>query len=275
MERGWAGLGTDWDEHLLVALEAAKEGANVLAHFAGKIETGDVDRKRAFDYVTQADVQSERAIISVIQSNFPDHSIFAEESEKEEGAYRWIIDPLDGTTNFVHGYPVYAISIALEHKGEIVVGVVLDPTRSEYYYAVRGGGAYCNGRRISVSRIADPSLGLLTTGFPFRAKEHIDLYLRCFKKLFLTFSDVRRAGAVALDFAQLASGHCEGFWEIGLSPWDIAAGSLLIREAGGRITDFGGGDRYIWTGNVVASNGIFHETILETVRGIFAGTIDA
>ncbi|MDZ7374510.1 MAG: inositol monophosphatase [candidate division KSB1 bacterium] len=270
----WQAPGSEWDEYLRVALEAAEEGARVLRDFAGKIGTGQIDRKRAFDYVTQADVQSENAIIARISRSFPDHSIFAEESEKGEGTFRWLIDPLDGTTNFVHGYPVYAVSVALEYRGKVVVGVVLDVPRGDCYYAVRGAGAYCNGRRLTVSALEEPGLGILTTGFPFRAKEHIDHYLASFRKLFLIFSDVRRAGAVALDLAHLASGHCEGFWEIGLSPWDIAAGSLLVEEAGGKVTDFGGGDQYIWTGNIVASNGLLHPIILDAVRSVFAGIID-
>lgn len=274
MNRGSTKLGTDWDEHLDAALEAAEAGAAVLREYAGKIATEGIDRKRTFDYVTEADLQSEKTIIERILSRFPDHSIFAEETEKSEGEFRWIIDPLDGTTNFVHGYPVYAISIALEHRGQIVVGVVLDPTRNDRFYAVRGAGAYRNGERIRVSRLAETGLGLLTTGFPFRSKEHIDLYLQSFRRLFQTFSDVRRAGAVALDFAYLACGRCEGFWEIGLAPWDIAAGSLLIEEAGGVITDFSGGRNHIWTGNVVASNGLVHDVILRVVQEVFSGTID-
>ncbi len=274
MKREWARLGTDWDEHLHVALEAADAGAEALRRYAGKIQAEGIDKKRTFDYVTEADLSSERAIISMIQERFPDHSIYAEESEKSEGTYRWIIDPLDGTTNFIHGYPVYAISVALEYRGQIVVGVVLDPTRNEYFYAVRGRGAYRNGERIRVSQLGEPSLGLLTTGFPFRSKDFTDLYLRSFKKLFVTFSGIRRAGAVAIDLAYLACGRCEGFWEIGLAPWDIAAGSLLIEEAGGRITDFSGGADHIWTGNVVASNGLVHDVILDVVREVFGGVID-
>ncbi len=263
-----------WRDFLETALGAADAGCNVLRSHLGKIATADVDRKRTFDYVTQADRESEQTIINYILDRHPNHLIYAEESTKAEGNFRWIIDPLDGTTNFIHAFPVFAVSIALEVDGRIVVGVIGDPTRGDRFWATRGGGAFLNGQEIRVSQIGDPSMGLLTTGFPFRSKEHIDRYLESFKRLFLRFSGIRRLGAVALDFAYLAAGRCEGFWEIGLAPWDIAAGSLLIEEAGGRITDFADEGSPIWTGNVIASNGLVHGEIVRVVRDVFGGVID-
>ena len=266
-------MSTEWQAFLETALGAAEIGCEVLRKHLGKIAASDVDRKRKFDYVTQADRESEQAIIDHILKRHPGHLIYAEESTKAEGNYRWIIDPLDGTTNFIHAFPVFAVSIALEVDGQIVVGVVGDPTRGDKFWAVRGGGSFLNGKPIRVSSVSDPSMGLLTTGFPFRSKEYIDLYLDSFKRLFLRFSGIRRLGAVALDFAYLAAGRCEGFWEIGLAPWDIAAGSLLIEEAGGRITDFANEGNPIWTGNVIASNGILHGEIVQVVQDVFGDVI--
>src|SRR4030065_571067 len=185
---------------------------------------------------------------------------FLEISVKEggKGTYRWIIDPLDGTTNYIHGYPVFSISIALEYAGEIIIGVTLDPLRNELFWTEKGSGAYLNCLPMEVSKV-NIGESLVTTGFPFRNKEMIDTYLKLFKNIFLKVSDLRRAGSAALDLAYLACGRCDGFFELGLSPWDIAAGSLLIREAGGVITDFGGGHDHLLTGNVVAGKPAIHE----------------
>jgi len=257
------------------AIQAAFEASKIIKSNLGKIQSNEVDLKQKFDFVTHVDRESEAKIIKVIKSRFPEHKIFAEESTKDEhGGYRWIIDPLDGTTNFIHAFPVFAISIALELEGEIILGVVLDPLRDELFVAQKGKGASLNGKPIHVSHTGDLAVSLLTTGFPFRNKESLDLYLESFRKLFLQVSGIRRIGCVALDFCYLASGRCEGFWEIGLSPWDVAAGYLIIKEAGGMITDFSGGDEAVWTGNVVASNGLIHEHILKVASEVFAGRIN-
>ena len=257
------------------AINAALEAGKILRANLGTLKSEQIDLKRKFDYVTRVDRQSEETIIGIIKSDFPDHSFLAEESLRDKkGGYRWIIDPLDGTTNYIHTYPVFAISIALEHEGEIVLGVIYDPTRDELFVAEKGKGATLNGHPIHVSEIDEPSLCLLTTGFPFRSKDYIDLYLESFKRLFFKMSGVRRLGAVALDFCYLAAGRAEGFWEIGLSPWDVAAGYLILKEAGGEMTDFAGGDQPIWTGNVVASNGLIHNHILEVVQDVFKGHIE-
>lgn len=263
-------------EFLDIAIKAARlAGGTVLDHL-GKISKRDIDLKQASDFVTTVDRESEEIIIGAIKEHFPHHLILAEESIKESAgeAYRWIIDPLDGTTNYIHGYPVFSVSIALEYRGEIIAGVIFDPLREELFSTEKGGGAFLNGHPIRVSEIGVLKDSLITTGFPFRRKEMIDPYLRLFRNLFLKVSDLRRAGSAALDLAYLACGRCDGFFEIGLSPWDIAAGSLLIEEAGGVITDFGGGDGHIWTGNVVAGTPAVHREILKEVKKVFEGIID-
>jgi len=171
----------------------------------------------------------------------------AEESSNsyQKTEYLWIIDPLDGTTNFIHGFPVVAVSIALMHKGNIVIGVVYDPTRDELFYAEQGSGAFLNENRIKVSSIKNASLSLISTGFPFRNKQYIDQYMKIFRELLYSVSDLRRPGAAAIDLAYVASGRVDGFFEFALSPWDIAAGSILIKEAGGTVSDFEGAETYL------------------------------
>lgn len=254
-----------------VAIEAAKLAGRLLVDNLGRITNRDIERKKDFDFVTEVDLESERLIVSCIKEHFPGHSIFSEESALEDinGQYRWIIDPLDGTTNYIHTYPAFAVSIALEYEDEIVLGVVYDPSRDELFYGEKGVGAFLNGNPIHISRISQMNDSLLATGFPFRSKEYLDTYLAAFASLFQQVSGIRRMGSAALDFAYLACGRCDGFWEIGLSPWDIAAGSLLVMEAGGLMTDFSGGDQHIWTGNVVAGNKSIHREVLRVVREIF------
>jgi len=258
-----------------IAIKAALEASKILKENFGKISSSQIDLKRQFDFVTYVDTSAEQKIIQVIKNDYPDHKFYAEESDKDEsGGYRWIIDPLDGTTNYIHGNPVFAISIALEYDKKIILGVIYDPMRDELFTAEKDKGATLNGKAIQVSEIADPALSLLTTGFPFRSKHYLELYLESFKQLFYKVSGIRRMGSVALDFSYLACGRCEGFWEIGLAPWDIAAGYLIVKEAGGLMTDFAGGDSPVWTGNVIASNGKLHATIKNVVNDVFAGTIE-
>lgn len=262
-------------EFLDTALKAARLAGQIILNHLGKISKGDINVKQASDFVTSVDKESEKIIIGVIKAKFPDHLILAEESLKEcgKGTHRWIIDPLDGTTNYIHGYPVFSVSIALEYEGEIILGVILDPLRNELFWAEKGEGAFlgCTSLKVSETNIRE---SLLTTGFPFRKKKMIDYYLTVFKNLLLKASDLRRAGSAALDLAYLACGRCDGFYELGLSPWDIAAGSLLIKEAGGVVTDFGGGNAYLKTGNIVAGNPAVHKEILEEVKNVFKGIID-
>ncbi len=267
---------TDQNNNFLgTAFRASMFAGKFIIDNLGKISKNDIDIKQASDFVTFVDRESENLIISTIKKKFPDHSFMAEESLKDSGTggYRWIIDPLDGTTNFIHGYPAFSVSIALELQNEIILGLVFDPLRNEVFSAEKGKGAFLNGRKISVSKIVKTEEGLIATGFPFRKKNMIDPYLQLFKNLFYKVSDIRRAGSAALDLAHLACGRCDGFFEIGLGPWDIAAGTILITEAGGTVTDFGGGSDYLETGNIVAGPSPMQEIILNEVRSVFKGII--
>lgn len=267
---------SETSEFLEVAITAARQAGNFIISNLGKVTKGDISLKQASDFVTYVDKESEALIIKTIKEHFPDHHILAEESvhEAETADYRWIIDPLDGTTNFIHQFPVFAVSIALEYQREIITGVVFEPLRNDLYVAERGGGAFLNGHPIKVSAITDSKASLITTGFPFKKKDIIDKYLELFKNVLFKVSDLRRAGSAALDLAYLAAGRCEAFFEIGLSTWDIAAGSLLVKEAGGIVTDFGGGGDYLSTGNIVAGNPAIHPVIVNEVREVFRGLID-
>jgi myo-inositol-1(or 4)-monophosphatase len=263
-------------EFLETAVEAARRAGKVLQRNLGTLSESDVGNKQASDFVTRVDRESEEVIVSAIREKFPSHTFLAEESLRDSDAgHRWIIDPLDGTTNYIHQYPVFSVSIALEIEGDVALGVVLDPLRSELFHAERGGGAFLNGKPISVSQIDKPESSLIATGFPFRSKQMIDRYLEVFKKVFLMSGDLRRAGSAALDLANLGAGRCEGFFELDLSAWDIAAGSVIIKEAGGVVTDFSGGGDYLETGNIVAGTPAVHERLLKAVRETFeSGTGD-
>jgi myo-inositol-1(or 4)-monophosphatase len=258
------------------AVKAAQLAGQGILDNLGQVSKKDIDQKIASDFVTRVDRESEEIIIDTLRKAFPDHHFLAEESFKEAAAdaYRWIIDPLDGTTNYIHQYPVFSLSIALEYRKEIILGVVYDPLREELFTAEKGRGAFLNKSQIHVSTIHSLKDCLVTTGFPFRSKEFIDVYLELFKNVFQKISDLRRAGSAALDLSYLACGRCEGFFEIGLSPWDIAAGDILIREAGGVVTDFGGGNEHLLTGNIVAGNPAVHRQLLKEVKHVFKGIIN-
>lgn len=269
-------MNTGKSEFLGTAFRAAMLAGDCVVQNLGKLSKDDIDKKQASDFVTRVDRDSEELILSTIKSGFPDHHFLAEESIKEtdSGEYRWIIDPLDGTTNFIHEYPVFAISIALEYQNEIILGLIFDPLRNEVFSAEKGKGAFLNGKPLKVSAIRSLNNSLMTTGFPFRKKEFIDLYLVLFKNIFNKVSDIRRAGSAALDLAHLASGRCDGFFEIGLGPWDIAAGSIIIKEAGGVVTDFGGGPDFLASGNIVAATPALHGDILNEVKSVFNSILD-
>jgi myo-inositol-1(or 4)-monophosphatase len=264
-------------ELLDTAVRGAELAGRLIIENLGRLTGEDIGSKQASDFVTRVDTDSERLIIKTIKERFPDHHILSEESLKDAGTgwYRWIIDPLDGTTNYIHQYPMFSVSIALQHEGKVVLGVVYDPLREELFTALKGHGAFLNEGPIRTSSGISPEAALITTGFPFREKEKLDVYLRAFRRIFLMVSGIRRAGSAALDLAHLAAGRCDGFFELGLKPWDIAAGSLLIGEAGGIVTDFGGGPDYLLTGNVVAGGPGMHGEILREVKAVFGGTIDA
>ncbi len=249
-----------------VAVGAAMQASRILMEYYGK--TMRVDAKEKNDFVTEADRRSEEAVLQHIRRSFPDHEILAEEtgSHSRSDRFRWIVDPLDGTTNFIHGVPMFCVSIALEIEGELSVAVVYDPVHKELFAAEKGKGAFLNDRRIRVSTTGDHPRCLLATGFPFRNLTFVDDYLNVFRWFMARTAGIRRAGSAALDLCYLACGRFDGFWELNLNPWDIAAGALLIHEAGGRITTPTGGDDVLLRGNIVGSNGLIHAWMLDGIR---------
>jgi myo-inositol-1(or 4)-monophosphatase len=252
--------------YLREAMTAARLAAQIILDHHHNHTLGRVDNKGAADFVTQVDRQAETAIIRHLSEKFPDHHFLAEESARDRaGRYRWIVDPLDGTTNFMHGYPMFSVSIALEKDGQTALGVVLDPLRDEMFSAQAGGGAWLNDQPIRVSDVTDPLRALVATGFPFRNRDKLDLYLAGFKDVFLRVGGLRRAGSAALDLVHVACGRLDGFFELGLAPWDVAAGALIITEAGGRITDVSGNFRAVFSGNVVGGNPAIHQVLLEAL----------
>jgi myo-inositol-1(or 4)-monophosphatase len=224
----------------------------------------EVEHKGAVDLVTRVDRLSEQAIVDALRSAFPEHPILTEEgtSWADRSPLRWIIDPLDGTTNFAHGFPVFAVSIALEQDGQIVLGVVYDPLRDEMFAARKAGGAYLNGAELHVSATARLTDSLLATGFPYDIRTDDQTNLDHFGRFALRAQGIRRAGSAALDLCYVAAGRFDGFWELKLAPWDVAAGSLLVTEAGGRVSDFRGGAFDIEGRQVIASNGRVHEEMV-------------
>lgn len=238
---------------LNIAVKAARRAGSLINRASLDIDLLKVQTKQPNEFVTEVDRASEAAIIEVIRDAYPEHAILAEESGSlGESAHQWIIDPLDGTTNFIHGFPQYAISIAYAHEGVVQHGVVFDPNRNELFTASRGAGAFLNDRRIRTSkriRLADALVG---TGFPYRVFEHADAYLAIFRDLTEKTAGLRRPGAASLDLAYVACGRFDGFFELGLAPWDFAAAALMVQEAGGLVSDFAGETDYFNTGNIVA-----------------------
>jgi myo-inositol-1(or 4)-monophosphatase len=257
------------DELLSAALAAAEAGTAVLTR---AFRSGDLEvrRKGQNDFVTRADRESEAAVLAVIRGRFPDHRVLAEEgSGAEAGAgsdYEWLIDPLDGTTNFLQGLPVWCVSIACRRRGELLAGVVHDPLGGNVFSATRGGGAFWNGRPCRIVREEGLTGAFLATGYPFRALATLDVYLNVFRDVFREARAIRRCGAAALDLAYTAAGVYDGFFEFRLSPWDLGAGVLLVEEAGGRVTDLDGGDACLASGNVVAGAPAVHRELLAVVR---------
>ena len=242
---------------LNTAVKAARKAGAIITRASFDIDRLTVRRKRKNDYVSEVDDAAEEAILATLREAYPDHGVLAEESGARDAKadYVWIVDPLDGTTNFLHGLPQYCVSIGLLHKGTLQQAVVYDPNRNELFTATRGAGAYLNDRRIRVSRTDKIEDALVGTGFPFKEVAHIDEYQRMLRNVMLTCSGVRRPGAAALDLAWVAAGRYDAFWEIGLSPWDMAAGALLVREAGGLVGDLEGEDTYLDNGRIAAANG--------------------
>ena len=241
-------------ELLEVAVEAARVGADSLRQHFRRADL-EITEKSRHDFVTHADHESERRILEVIQGHFPEHTVLAEESgftDGEEEQFTWIIDPLDGTSNFLQGLPNFCISIACRQGREVVAGVVFEPLGEQLFCGTLGGGATWNGKKMSVSRRPGLEGAFLATGYPFRARAALDLYLDVFRDVFLASRGIRRCGAAALDLAYTAAGVYDGFFEFRLSPWDVAAGTLLIQEAGGSVTDLDGTFGFMESGNLVA-----------------------
>lgn len=252
---------------LNIAVRAARSAGNIIVRSLDRVDSLTVESKAKNDYVSEVDRAAEREIVAILRKAYPDHGILAEEGTNHPGDdYVWVIDPLDGTTNFLHGFPQFAVSIGLLRKGKLDQAVVYDPLRQELFTASRGAGAHLNDRRIRVSKAHKLDGALLGTGFPFKMLEHLDSYLAMFKDLLTKTSGIRRAGAASLDFAYVAAGRLDGFWEIGLSQWDMAAGALLIQEAGGIVGDFSGGHDYLQTGNVIAANPKLFKAIAQTIH---------
>ena len=261
---------------LNMAVRAARAGGDLILRYVDRVDTLTITSKQRNDFVSEVDRLAEEAIIGVLRRAYPDHGILAEESGASEGdEYLWIIDPLDGTTNFLHGFPQFAVSIALQHRGRLEQAVVYDPVRQELFTASRGAGAQLNKRRLRLDPRRKLDGALLGTGFPFRHQQHLEAWMGMFRTLFTEVADVRRAGSAALDLAYVAAGRLDGFWEIGLSRWDMAAGALLIREAGGLVTDFAGGENYLETGNVVAGAAKVVPEIVRRIQPFLGPGIEA
>jgi myo-inositol-1(or 4)-monophosphatase len=251
---------------LNTAVKAARRAGTIINRASNDLERLTVRTKQDNDFVSEVDHAAEQAIIEVLLGAYPKHAILAEESGVTgESEFQWIIDPLDGTTNFLHGFPQYSISIALLHKGQLDQAVIYDPVRNELFTASKGAGAFLNDRRIRVSKRDRLAEALIGTGFPYRDFTHLDAYTAMFRELVQKTSGLRRPGSAAIDLAWVAAGRTDGFFEIGLNPWDIAAGCLLIQEAGGLVTDFGGEDGYLKSGHVVAGNPKVFAQLLQAI----------
>jgi myo-inositol-1(or 4)-monophosphatase len=248
---------------------AREAGALLMDYFHQHVK---IEYKGDVDLVTVADRKSEALILERIRKQFPTHDVMGEEGTRiETGSdYKWYVDPLDGTTNFAHGYPVFCVSLAVEHRGNRIAGVVYDPTRDEMFAAESGGGARLNDRAILVSTIANLGECLIATGFPSQ-KRHKNPNIYFYHQLTLRTHGVRRAGSAALDLCNVASGRFDGFWEFNLNPWDTAAGVLIVEEAGGKVTDFSGGEFQIASRETLASNGLVHDALLHEFGEILAG----
>ena len=250
-----------------MGIRAVRSAGDFIIQCMDRMQGITVAEKSRNDYVSEVDRRAERIIIDALLKSYPDHAILGEESGAQgDSDYRWIIDPLDGTTNYLHGFPQFAVSVALEHKGVLDQGIVYDPLRQELFTASRGDGAYLDDRRIRVSRRESLEGALIGTGFPFRSLDCLDTYLDTFRQLTKVTAGIRRPGSASLDLAYVAAGRLDGFWEYGLELWDIAAGALLIREAGGYATDLDSGETRLESGNIVAGNPPVHDLLMEIIQ---------
>jgi len=253
---------------LNIAVRAARRAGSIINRAALDGGGLEVRAKRVNDFVTRVDHAAEEAIVETVRKAYPDHAVLAEESGASEGRaeYQWIIDPLDGTTNFIHGFPQYCVSIAIRHRDALAHGVIYDPTKNELFTASKGRGAFLNDRRIRVSKCLRLADALVGTGFPFREMTRINLYVQQLRNLMAKSAGIRRAGAAALDLAYVACGRLDAFWELGLSPWDMAAGALMIQEAGGLVGDLRGEAGYLESGEICAATPKIFSPLLEALR---------
>jgi len=251
-----------------VAIEAAKEAGKFLRKNLGKVREIRQKAGQEKNLVTEIDKRSEEIIIGLIKKHYPSHNILAEESGEQQSRvsdYKWIIDPLDGTTNFTHAFPVFCVSIGVEQKGEMIIGVIYDPNFDELFVAEKGKGFFINNKRFSVSKIASLDKSLLVTGFPYNIISNPHHAVEHFVKFLMKSQAVRRMGSAAIDLAYVAAGRYEGFWEVALNPWDMAAGALMVQEAGGMLSDFSGKPFSIYEEEIVATNGLVHKEMLDVL----------
>lgn len=253
---------------LKTAIDAAREAGKLLREGMGKVTSIERKHGEETNLVTEFDRMAEAVIIAKIHERFPTHDILAEESGCHDigSDYRWVIDPLDGTTNFAHGLPLFSVSIGVEYRGDLIVGVVYDPSADELFSAEKGGGAFCNGRRLHVSAVDSLIASLLVTGFPYTIREQPGRMVDQFENFLMEAQGIRRLGSAAIDLAYVAAGRLDGYWEMSLFPWDKAAGVLLVREAGGIVTDTFGNPDSIYSPSTLASNGSIHPAMLDVLR---------
>nr|VFK43242.1 MAG: myo-inositol-1(or 4)-monophosphatase [Candidatus Kentron sp. SD]VFK48757.1 MAG: myo-inositol-1(or 4)-monophosphatase [Candidatus Kentron sp. SD]VFK78402.1 MAG: myo-inositol-1(or 4)-monophosphatase [Candidatus Kentron sp. SD] len=252
---------------LNIAIRAARAAGNIIVRYSDRVDRLTIAKKSFNEFVTQVDKQAEEIIVDILSRAYPSHGVLGEEGGYREGNdYIWIIDPLDGTTNYIHGFPQFSISIALAYRGRVDQAVVYDPLREELFTATRGNGAKLNDRRIRVSRCNTLGDALLGTGFPHQEFARMDSYLSIFKMFLTASTDIRRAGSAALDLASVAAGRLDGFWEFGLRSWNMAAGALLIQEAGGIVSDLHETDNYLESGSIIAGNPKVHGAMMQVIQ---------
>lgn len=261
---------------LNIATRAARNAGRILLRYYERTDRITITSKSRNDFVSEVDRSAEQVIIEELRSKFPDHAILAEESGEHQGSdYQWVIDPLDGTTNYLHGFPQFSVSIALKYRNRLEQAVVYDPLREEMFTASRGQGAHLNDRRLRVADRLSLEGALIGTGFPFRDHSHLEAYLAMFKAMIQDTAGIRRPGSAALDVAYVAAGRLDGFWELGLAQWDFAAGALLVEEAGGIVSDLAGGNRHLETGNIIAGSLKVHQAMVARLRPFLSDTLDA
>ncbi len=248
---------------LNIAIQAGRSAGRIISRSLDHLDANNISLKQKHDFVTNVDLAAEEEIVRIIQEAYPDHAILAEESgsNNNKSEFEWVIDPLDGTLNFIHGIPHFAISIAVLKRQQLEIGMIFDPIKNELFTAVKGGGAQFNNRKMRVSECKKLDEALLVTGLPFREEQPLAHYLKSFSEILPQVAGIRRPGAASLDLAYVACGRFDGYWEMGLKPWDMAAGILLVKEAGGIVTDLAGQENYLENGNVLAANLALHKTL--------------